>query len=175
MRPARCLLLVALFALAGCDDDSMTTQWRYGTYARAPLFTDGTAAQPIPDGAVAQGDLDRSTASATPPAVDAALLARGHERFDIYCSPCHGLAGNADGMIVQRGFPAPPSFHSTRLRALPAQQIFDTISRGYGVMYAYGSRIEPRDRWAIVAYVRALQQSQHTDVASVPDLRAKLP
>ena len=112
---------------------------------------------------------------AKPPAVDAQLLARGQERYDIYCSPCHGLSGNGDGMIVQRGFPAPPSYHTARLRAAPAQHFFDVITNGYGVMYSYASRVEPRDRWAIVAYVRALQESQSAKLADMPELRSKLP
>ena len=78
-------------------------------------------------------------------------------------------------MIVQRGFPAPPSYHSARLRAAPAQHIFDVITGDYGVMYSYASRIDPHDRWAIVAYVRALQESQRADLAAMPDLRSKLP
>ena len=101
--------------------------------------------------------------------------ARGRERYGIYCSPCHGLSGHGDGIIVSRGFPAPPSYHSDRLRSADAQHVFDVISNGYGVMYSYAARVEPRDRWAIVAYIRALQQSQHTDIAEVPELRSKLP
>jgi mono/diheme cytochrome c family protein len=104
-----------------------------------------------------------------------ALLARGRERYDIYCSPCHGFSGHGDGMIVQRGFPTPPSYHSARLRSADAQHFFDVITHGYGVMYSYAARVEPRDRWAIIAYIRALQQSQRTDMADVPELRSKLP
>jgi mono/diheme cytochrome c family protein len=171
-------LLTLVFAgllLSGCDDHSMTQQKRYGTFTSAALFQNGTEAQPLPKGVVAQGDLDRAQQASTPPSADPQLLSRGRERYEIYCSPCHGLAGNGDGMIVQRGFPAPPSYHTARLRAAPAQHIFDVISNGYGVMYSYGSRVEPRDRWAIVAYVRALQQSQSAKVAALPELRSKLP
>jgi mono/diheme cytochrome c family protein len=171
-------LLTLVFAgllLSGCGDHSMTQQKRYGTFTSAALFQNGTEAQPLPKGVVAQGDLDRAQQASTPPSADPQLLSRGRERYEIYCSPCHGLAGNGDGMIVQRGFPAPPSYHTARLRAAPAQHIFDVISNGYGVMYSYGSRVEPRDRWAIVAYVRALQQSQSAKVAALPELRSKLP
>ena len=105
----------------------------------------------------------------------AQLLARGQERYGIYCSPCHGLSGNGDGMIVRRGFPAPPSYHSARLRAAPAKHFFDVITNGYGVMYSYAARVEPRDRWAIVAYIRALQESRNAKLADIPDLRSKLP
>ena len=133
-------------------------------------------AQPLPAGVVGQGDLDRASQIANPPPVDARLVARGRERFDIFCSPCHGLTGTGDGAVVQRGFPAPPSFQTAALRASPARHIFDVITNGYGAMYSFASRVEPRDRWAIVAYVRALQQSQGAKVADMPpDLRGKLP
>lgn len=169
------LLAILSAALVGCDDHSMAQQNRYETYAPAGLFPDNAEAQMLPASVVAQGDLQRADEVRQPPVVDAALMARGHERYDIFCSPCHGATGAGDGMIVQRGFPAPPSYHSNRLRAASAQHIFDVITDGYGVMYAYGSRVEPRDRWAIVAYVRALQQSQQAKLADIPDLRSKLP
>jgi mono/diheme cytochrome c family protein len=173
---ARTLLLVFLSpVLAGCDDHSMAQQNRYETYAPAGLFPDNAEAQMLPAGVIAQGDLQRTAEVRQRPNVDAALMARGHERFDIFCSPCHGVTGAGDGMIVQRGFPAPPSYHSDRLRAASAQHIFDVITDGYGVMYPYGSRVEPRDRWAIIAYIRALQQSQQARLADAPDLRSKLP
>jgi mono/diheme cytochrome c family protein len=98
---------------------------------------------------------------ANPLPVTMALLRRGQERFDIYCAPCHGRAGNGDGMIVRRGFPAPPSYHTGHLRSAPDSHFYQVISGGYGVMYPYADRIDPHDRWAIVAYIRALQLSQH--------------
>nr|WP_249802155.1 cytochrome c [Bradyrhizobium zhengyangense] len=174
IRRLLCLMMLPA-ALGGCGDHSMTQQNRYGTFTKAALFRDGTEAQVPPKGAIAQGELDRARQVATPPPVDMALLARGRERFGIYCSPCHGLSGHGDGMIVQRGFPAPPSFHSSRLRAADARHFFDVITNGYGAMYSYAARVEPRDRWAIIAYIRALQQSQRTDMTEVPQLRSKLP
>ena len=168
-------ILFAALLQTACNDVSMTRQNRYGTYTPAALFPDGTEAQALPAGVVAQGDLARTEQAANPPKVDAQLLARGRQRYDIYCSPCHGLSGDGDGMIVRRGFPAPPSYHSARLRAAPSQHFFDVISNGYGVMYPYGARVEPRDRWAIVAYVRALQQSRNAKLAEMPELRDKLP
>src|SRR4051794_33395514 len=173
---ARLLTILSVgLLLSGCGDRSMTQQNRYGTFTSAALFENGSEAQPLPKGVVAQGDLDRAQQASTPPAVDPQLLLRGRQRYDIYCSPCHGFSGSGDGMIVQRGFPAPPSYHTARLRAASARHIFDVISNGYGVMYSYGSRVEPRDRWAIVAYVRALQQARRATVADVPALRSKLP
>jgi mono/diheme cytochrome c family protein len=169
------LCLVVALPLAACDDQSMTRQNRYETYSPAGLFPDNAEAQPLPSGVVAQGDLDRARQTTEKPAVDAQLIERGHQRYDIYCSPCHGLSGAGDGMIVQRGFPSPPSYHTARLRAAPAQHFYDVITNGYGVMYSYAARVEPRDRWAIVAYIRALQQSQHAEIAERPDLRNKLP
>ena len=167
-------LSIALL-LAACNDISMTQQKRYDTYTPAALFPDGTEAQTLPAGVVAQGDLDRAAEIATPPKADARLLARGQQRYNIYCSPCHGLSGDGDGMIVRRGFPAPPSYHSGRLRSAPAQHFFDVITDGYGVMYSYGARVEPRDRWAIVSYIRALQESRNAKLAEAPELKDKLP
>jgi mono/diheme cytochrome c family protein len=154
-----CGMLVPILALlAGCDQ-SMTEQPRNRTYSPSSIWSDGTSARPIPANTVARGDLARAKIAANPPPVTMALLQRGQERFDIYCSPCHGLAGHGDGMIVQRGFPAPPDYDSPRLRAATAAHIFDVITDGYGVMYSYRARVEPQDRWAIIAYIRALQAS----------------
>jgi mono/diheme cytochrome c family protein len=159
--------------LAGCDV-SMSRQPRYGPDAPAKIWQDGTSARPLPDGVVAQGDLTRIADESNPPPATPALLARGRERFDIYCSPCHGLDGSGDGIIVRRGFPRPPSFHDPQLLAAPAQTFYDAISKGYGVMYSYASRVEPRDRWAIVSYIRALQLSRHAELAQVPNAAERM-
>lgn len=116
-----------------------------------------------PAGTVARDD----TPVPVPP-LTAALLARGHERFDIYCAPCHGRSGDGRGMIVARGFPAPPSYHTDRLRAAPVQHFYDVITHGYGAMFPYAQRVAPRDRWAIAAYIRALQASSSARLADVP-------
>jgi mono/diheme cytochrome c family protein len=147
----------------------MTEQRKYKTYAPSTFWADGASARPLPDGAVAEGDLAEAT-----PEVSPALLARGRERFGIYCAPCHGLAGDADGIIVAHGFPKPPSFHSEKLLAAPAQHIYDVITKGAGVMYSYSDRVEPHDRWAIVAYIRALQLSHRATIAEVPEARDML-
>lgn len=154
--------------LAGCDL-SMTEQRKLTTYAPTDLWPDGTTARPLPAGVVAQGDVERARRATTPPPVTAALLTRGRERFGIFCAPCHGLAGDGDGVIVAHGFPAPPSYHIDRLLAAPAQHFYDVATNGYGAMFSYADRVPPHDRWAIVAYIRALQLSRRAKGAEVPD------
>jgi mono/diheme cytochrome c family protein len=110
-----------------------------------------------------------------PPPVTMALLERGRQRFDIYCSPCHSRSGDGNGMIVQRGFPHPPSYYSDTLRKAPNQLFYDVITHGYGAMYSYAERVDPNDRWAIVAYIRALQASASASLSDVPaDKRSAL-
>jgi mono/diheme cytochrome c family protein len=168
------LLLAGLvLALPGCKPE-MTRQNRLDTYGDTTAWPGGTA-RPVPAGTVARGDLAREAAGATPPPVDAALLARGQEGFTVFCAPCHGAAGEGDGMIVRRGFPAPPSYHTARLRTAPARHFYDVITDGYGVMYSYADRVAPADRWAIAAYIRALQLSRQARVADVPGLAEQLP
>ncbi|MBL6458729.1 cytochrome c [Belnapia sp. T6] len=167
-------LLLSLLLLPGCKQE-MKQQRRLDTYERSSLWPDGTTARPLPEGVVARGDLARDAAAATPPEVTPALLARGQERYGIYCAPCHGPAGDGDGMIPRRGFPRPPSYHTDRLRAAPAPYVYDVITRGYGVMYGYATRVAPADRWAIIAYIRALQLSRSVALAEVPDARERLP
>ena len=102
------------------------------------------------------------------PAATPAMLARGRERFDIYCAPCHSVRGDGDGFIARRGFPHPPSYGEARLRAAPDRHFYDVITQGYGVMYAYGDRVSPEDRWAIVAWIRELQRRAPEKVAGGP-------
>jgi mono/diheme cytochrome c family protein len=175
VRPAFLLAALPALWLASCDDQSMRVQNRYEVYGKAPLFPGGAETQTPPDGTVAQGDAAYEAGLDTPPHLDAALLARGKERYEAICTPCHGYSGHGDGMIVQRGFPPPPSYHEDRLRAAPARYFVDVITRGYGVMYPYAARVAPRDRWAIAAYIRALQLSQHASVAAVPGLAERVP
>lgn len=148
------MILVAL-ALLGCDDMSVQPRPR--------PFSLGTAARVAPKDIVPREVVDTSA-----PALNLALLQRGRERFDIYCSPCHARLGDGNGMVVQRGFPQPPSFHSDRLRTAPTAHIYDVITNGYGAMYSYAGRVSPPDRWAIAAYIRALQQSQQARIDDVP-------
>lgn len=169
----RWLTVAAILLVAACDD--MADQPKLEAWEATALFPDGKVVQAPPEGAVARGDLDRDAARETRPPLDRALLERGRERFDIHCSPCHGRDGGGDGMIVRRGMPAPPSYHQDRLRQAPDQHFIDVIEEGYGVMYPYANRVAPRDRWAIVAYIRALQLSQNAQADSLsPQARRRL-
>jgi mono/diheme cytochrome c family protein len=151
-------LCLAALALAGCNL-SMDKQPRYSTQVPGPLFPDGASARmPVP-GTVAQGQAAEEAIATNPPPATPALLARGRERFDIFCKPCHGPSGEGNGTIVARGFPHPPSFHEARLMQAPASHFYDVIGNGYGVMFPYGARVRPADRWAVIAYIRALQLS----------------
>lgn len=158
-------LLAFALLLSGCDV-SMTQQNRYGTYEPAPIFADGGAAQHPPEHTVAQGDLARDDNAKNPPPTTPQLLARGRERFNIYCSPCHGLSGDGAGIVVKRGFPAPPSYQDKRLVEAPASHFYDVITQGYGAMYSYATRVDPKDRWAIIAYIRALQLQRHAQASN---------
>ena len=154
----------------------MSDQKKYHEWERAALFRNGRVAQTPVTGTVGRGAIERDARLRTRPPLTAALVARGHERFDIYCSPCHGRLGDGQGMIVARGLPAPPTYHQDRLRREPDQHFVDVITYGWGVMYAYNDRVAPEDRWAITAYIRALQLSQNAAFAELPgDLQRKLP
>jgi mono/diheme cytochrome c family protein len=155
MKACRLVLLLAVACGAGCRQD-MYNQPKVKPLAASPLFSDGAAARPLVPGTIPRDWHGR------------ALLERGRERFDIYCAVCHDRAGTGQGMIVQRGFPPPPSFHLDRLRAAPIGHFYDVITHGYGAMYPYAARVEPADRWAIAAYLRALQLSQDARPEDVP-------
>jgi mono/diheme cytochrome c family protein len=154
-----------LLALGACHGN-MVQQARYDDYEESPLFAHHMAMQPPP-----QGTLDRATpaalAAARRPPMSMALLQRGRERFGIYCSACHGYDGRGHGAVVERGFPAPPSYFEPRLKAAPSAHFYDVITNGYGVMFSSADRVSPADRWAIAAYIRALQQSGGVDIASL--------
>lgn len=170
-------LLPILFSLGlgACDDVSMAHQKKDRAYAPSAVWSNGASARPLPEGTVARGDLARDHATDVPPVVTSGLLARGRQRYEIFCAPCHGLTGEGDGIVVKRGFPAPPSFDLARLRQAPAQHFLDVISAGYGLMYPFASRVPPEDRWSIVAYLRALQLAGQAPVALIPEASEKLP
>jgi mono/diheme cytochrome c family protein len=173
------LLLLGLAAVAGCQQ-KMADQPRYEPLDASTFFGDERAARPLVEGTVARGQLRDDEHFYTgkdggklvdtfPFSVTASTLARGQERFNIYCSPCHDRIGTGQGMIVRRGYRAPASFHMARLRQAPAGYFFDVMTNGFGAMPDYAQQVYPEDRWAIVAYIRALQLSQHATLADVPE------
>jgi mono/diheme cytochrome c family protein len=165
-------VLLTCMTVAGCGQN-MTDQPKYQEYEPGPLFRDGRVLQaPVP-GTVSRDALEREQTVTRKPVLDAALLARGRAQFDVFCAPCHARTGNGDGMIVQRGMPRPPSLHMDRLRTADDQHFFDVITNGYGIMYSYAARVPPHDRWAIVAYIRALQLSQNASLNEVPEEERK--
>jgi mono/diheme cytochrome c family protein len=157
----------------------MHDQPKYIPLRQSTFFNDARSARPIVEGTVARGQLrddelmytgkvKGEDAAIFPMAVDAQLMARGQERFNIYCSPCHGRTGQGDGMVVLRGYRRPPSFHQDRLRSAPVGHFFDVMTNGFGAMPDYAGQIKVQDRWAIAAYIRALQLSEHATLADVP-------
>jgi len=179
-RNARRLAVVAGIAmlLAGCRLD-MHVQPKYLPYEETNFFADGRSErQPVP-GTVARGQLrldellysgkeNGVVADEFPFPITPADLHRGQEQFNVYCTPCHDYLGYGRGMIVQRGFPQPPSYHIERLRAAPAGHFFEVMTNGFGRMYSYAARVTPEDRWRITAYIRVLQLSQHATLEDVP-------
>jgi mono/diheme cytochrome c family protein len=177
--------LAAGLLSAGCRQD-MHDQPRFKPYAKSDFFADKRSARPLVDGTVARGHLREDAvlytgkeagkpADAFPFPVTADVMARGRERFDIFCSPCHGRTGAGDGMIVRRGYRKPPTFHQDRLRQAAPGYTYDVITNGFGAMPDYAQQIQVRDRWAIVAYITALQRSQHAAADRLPaEARAAL-
>ena len=172
--------IVATFAflVTGCRQD-MHDQPKYTPLRESTFFADSRSARPLVEGTVARGQLrdddllytgkmNGQDATVFPAPVTAQTLARGRERFDIYCSPCHGRTGQGDGMVVLRGYRRPPTFHQDRLRDAPVGHFFDVITNGFGAMPDYASQVRVEDRWAIIAYVRALQLSEHATLGDVP-------
>ncbi|HSI71935.1 MAG TPA: cytochrome c [Fimbriimonas sp.] len=167
-------LLAAGVMLAGCHTD-MWVQTKTEPLRESDFFADGMSARPLVPGTIARDHIRMDDGYFTgvengkwlkdiPIEVNEALLKRGQERFDIYCSPCHGRLGDGQGMIANRGFELRRpvgNYHTERLRKMPAGHFYDVITNGYGTMFSYASRVEPQDRWAIVAYIRALQLSRH--------------
>jgi mono/diheme cytochrome c family protein len=181
-----CLALLAASVLfsSACRND-MHSQPRYKAYAATNFFDDGRSERPAIEDTVARGQLHLDQARYTgklngkdvetiPIQIAKEDLLRGQERFNIYCSPCHGRLGNGHGMIVARGLRQPPSYHDERLLNAPVGHFFDVMSNGYGSMYSYASRVAVDDRWRIAAYIRALQLSQNApaDVAARYEVKA---
>ena len=173
------LLVIACCASGAACRQDMHDQPKYIPLRESAFFSDARSARPIVAGTVARGQLRDDSLLYTgklngadspimPFEIDERIMARGHERFEIFCSPCHGRTGRGDGMVVRRGYRAPPTFHQDRLRAAPPGHFFDVMTNGFGAMPDYAAQIRAEDRWAIVAYVRALQLSQHATLADVP-------
>ncbi len=173
-----CVSGLTLLWFAACRQD-MSNQPKAKPYSGTEFFNDGTSARPLPlhsvphgegraDDAFYTGLTNNTLVAQLPMQLTPELFSRGRERFDIHCAICHGLTGDGRGQVVERGFPAPPSLHLERLRNAPIGHFYDVISNGYGVMYPYASRVEPNDRWAIAAYIRALQLSQNAKVSGFP-------
>lgn len=170
MRAASVGRAMSVLALAGtmaaCDRADMVAQPKSSNWDRDTFFPDKSSMrQPVPG---TQPRDEPNLPVAQPAAITQGLLDRGQQRFDIFCSPCHGRSGDGQGMIVQRGFPAPPHLWNDRLVAAKAIYLYDVITNGHGVMYSYADRVPPADRWAIIAYVRALQTSQSADANKLP-------
>ena len=176
-----CLALIVLSSLllfAACRQD-MHNQPKYPPLRESTFFGDDRSARPIVSGTVARGQLREDSvlytgkrngadATAFPFPVTDSVMRRGQERFNVFCSPCHGRTGAGDGMIVQRGYRRPPTYHQDRLREAPVGHFFDVMTNGFGAMPDYGVLIKVEDRWAIAAYIRALQLSEHATLSDVP-------
>src|ERR1700720_3313868 len=184
-RQMLCSISVAatLFMIAGCDHlpQDMGNQPKNKPLSPSDFFADGRSVRTPVENTVSRSSLDNDQLIVTkestmfPMPINEALLERGQERYKIFCSPCHGIQGDGNGMIVMRGMKRPPTYHQDRLRQAPNGYIYDVITNGFGQMYNYAAQVPPRDRWAIVAYVRALQLSRNARVADLPpDVRDKL-
>jgi hypothetical protein len=177
------LLLVGC-GFAGCDNtlrQDMANQPRVNPLAPSDFFADGRSERPAIENTVARGSLDNDPllvpkdSNAFPLPLTKELLLRGQERYGIFCAPCHGAKGDGLGMVAIRGMKHPPSFYDDRLRAEPNGYFYDVVANGFGAMYSYSAQILPKDRWAIIAYVRALQLSRNAPASELPaELRRKL-
>ena len=179
-------LAAALVATAGCRQN-MHNQNKVEPFEASDFYADGQAARPIPANTVARHALGAriapytgltlkpAPANAGPPPATLALLKRGQERYNVFCSPCHSRVGDGKGMIVQRGYKQPTSYHDPRLVSAPTDYFVQVMTQGFGVMPSYASQVGLEDRWAIAYYIRALQYSQNARLADLPaDQRAKV-
>ena len=177
-RSVRVVVLLTALALSGCRQD-MHDNPRYEPLERSAFFADGRSQRPlvpntVPRGLLREdehlyrGKVNGQLATEFPMPVNAAVMLRGQEQYNVFCSPCHGRTGMGDGMVVRRGYRAPTSFHDARLRQAPPGYVFDVITNGFGAMPDYASQIAVQDRWAIAAYLKALQFSRDARVTDVP-------
>jgi mono/diheme cytochrome c family protein len=178
---ALCGVACALL-LAGCSlKQDMALQPKNRPLSPSDFFTDGRSERPLVENTVARGSVETDAlfvakdSNRFPLPVTQELLERGEGRYKIFCTPCHGLQGDGNGLVSMRGMKHPPTFHENQLRQTPNGYFYDVITNGFGAMYGYSAQIPPRDRWAIVAYVRALQLSRNAKVAELPaDVREKV-
>ena len=178
--------IAALCALsfAGCNNtlrQDMANQPRQNPLSPSDFFADGRSERPAVENTVVRGSIQDDSlfvpkeSNAFPLPLSVELLERGQQRYGIYCTPCHGIQGDGMGMVAMRGMKHPPSYHQDRLRQVPNGYLYDVVTNGFGAMYGYSAQIPPRDRWAIVAYLRALQLSRNAPVGQLPaELREKL-
>ena len=178
-------LLFFAFSLSGCSDNTlrqdMANQPRQNPLSPTNFFPDGRSERPSIENTVARGSLESDAlfvpkdSNAFPLPLSLDLLQRGKERYAIFCSPCHGLQGDGNGMVAMRGMKHPPTFHQDRLRQVPSGYVYDVVANGFGAMSGYSAQIPPEDRWAIIAYFRALQLSRNAPVSQLPPaLKEKL-
>jgi hypothetical protein len=178
----RATLAASLFLLAGCSlKQDMALQPKDRPLAPSGFFADGRSARPLVENTVARGSLLDDAllvpkdSNAFPLPINLELLERGENRYKVFCSPCHGLQGDGNGMVAMRGMKHPPSYHQDRLRQAPNGYIYDVITNGFGAMLGYSAQVAPRDRWAIIAYLRALQLSRNAKISDLPpDVREKV-
>lgn len=192
MKTIRLVAVLAAVVMSSACRQDMQDQPKYKPLGENRFFADGRDSRPIPPGTIARdegdaadslhtgnqngaGDQSGQFLDAIPMPVDMKLLQRGRDRFDIYCSPCHGRVGDGNGMVAQRGLRAPANLHTDRLREAPPGYLYQVITNGYGGMGDYGDQVLPHDRWAIVAYIRALQLSRNQQASAIPaEARAQL-
>jgi len=178
------LAAFCIFVLSGCNytlRQDMANQPRQNPLSPSDFFQDGRSERPIVDNTVARGSVENDKlavpkeSNVFPLPLTMELLERGEDRYKIFCSPCHGLQGDGQGMVTLRGMKHPPSYHQERLRNVPNGYLYDVITNGFGAMNGYSAQLTPPDRWAVVAYMRALQLSRNAPAAELPaNLREKL-
>jgi hypothetical protein len=180
--PATLCGAICVLLLAGCSlKQDMALQPYNRPLSPSDFFTDGRSERPLIENTVARGSLADEALFVSkesnnfPLPINQELLERGEGRYKIFCTPCHGLQGDGNGMVSMRGMKHPPTYHDDRLRKSPNGYFYDVITNGFGAMYGYSAQIPPRDRWAIIAYVRALQLSRNVRASELsPELREKL-
>lgn len=174
------VLLAVMLGAVGCGGVNLDNQPKYIPLRPSNFFTDGNSSRTLVEGTVPRGSfttdslliagkVDGKLVDLFPFPITEQVLERGQDRFNTFCSPCHGRLANGEGMVVKRGFPQPPSFQTDSLRAMPAGFFFDVITNGFGRMYSYAPSVPVHDRWAIVAYIRALQLSENVPVKDLPE------